>query len=99
MRQKPKFTRTKIRVNTSVEGEHLSTSIRRMIENKEPIGTTGVVSYTRPNEGVLAQFDIRTDRFEIAMQAQDKAARYHNAKNQEALKAEQAQTEPEAEKA
>lgn len=64
------------------EGETIETKVRRIVLNKEPITDGAPMIYTEKKDGVLAQHDIRTDRFEIALEAQDLLVKNQNAKNQ-----------------
>lgn len=88
--------RTTLRVNNSVEGEEIEQKIRRIVENKEPISDAAPIIYTDRKDGVLPAYDIRTDRFDIAIEAMDKVNRSKIAKRDEALKTE---SEGEAESA
>lgn len=54
------------------EGEYLEQFLRKQIDSKEPIQATAKINYTERKDGVLPQYDIRTDRFEYAMRAMDK---------------------------
>lgn len=49
--------------------------LRRIVENKEPIKDEAPTIYTPKNKGVMPEYDIRTDRFEIAREALEKAGR------------------------
>ena len=72
MYKKPNFKQTSIVSNDSVEGESIETKIERMMNNKERIENTAPLIYTERSEGIGAAFNIRTDRFEIAVEAKDK---------------------------
>lgn len=61
-----------MRINNSVEGESIEMKIRRVIENKEPIKDGAPLIYTERNEGVKAGYNIRTDRFDVALEGMDK---------------------------
>lgn len=54
------------------EGESLEEFLRRQTETNEPIQATAKIQYTERKDGVLPEYDIRTDRFEYAMRAMDK---------------------------
>lgn len=66
-----KALNTTINVNVSVVGERLEERVHRMLYNQEPIGDGAPLIYTDRRKGVLAEHDIRTDRFEIALDAID----------------------------
>lgn len=53
------------------EGETIETKVRRIVEEKEPISDTAPIIYTNRDEGVIAGYNIRTDRFDVALSAMD----------------------------
>lgn len=63
--------------------------LRRLTANKEPIPNEVPPIYTPMDEGVLGDYDIRKDRFDVAYEAADKFAASDTAKA-----AEKAQYEP-----
>lgn len=63
-------------------GETIETKVRRITQNKEPIKDGAPILYTDRSEGVRADTDIRTDRFEIAVEAMDKVTQSHLAKRE-----------------
>lgn len=67
--KKIKPTKTLINANECIVGEMLCTKIARMMYNKEPITAESPIIYTAKKDGVLPQYDIRTDRWEIAQEA------------------------------
>lgn len=69
------------------EGESIETKCARIIQNKEPITDTAPIIYTAKEDGVLPAYNIRTDRFDIAMDAYDKITR-SSAKKEQAVKPE-----------
>lgn len=74
MYKQNKPAQTSIRINKSYIGEMLEVKIDRMLTNKEPIKDPGVgLQYSERKEGVIPGADIRTDRFEVANTAMDKA--------------------------
>lgn len=64
-----------MKVNQSYEGESIEAKIRRIVDNKEPIRDGAPLLYTERSEGVRAETDIRTDRFDVAIDAMDAGAR------------------------
>lgn len=68
------FNNTSINENSSVEGISIERKLERVINSNEPIDNTAPIIYTERKEGVLPQYDVRTDRFDIAMKAMDKVA-------------------------
>ncbi len=67
-------------VNESYEGETLETKVKRIVTNKEPITDGAPIIYTERKDGVIPGYDIRTDRFEIAIEAMDVVSKSNLAK-------------------
>lgn len=67
-----KYPVSRITVKATAEGKSLEETIRKMIQNKEPIQATAKINYTDRKEGVLPQYDIRADKFEISQNATHK---------------------------
>ena len=86
MYKAPKFQRTSLKVNESYEGETIEQKIRRVTQNKEPIKDSAPLIYTDRKDGVKPQTNIRTDRFEIAVEAMDKLSRARIAKRKMSAK-------------
>jgi histidinol dehydrogenase len=76
---------TTIEVNAATEGETMEQKINRIVNNKEPIKDGAPITYTERKDGVRPEFDIRTDRFEIALDATDTIAKTHLTKRQQAM--------------
>lgn len=57
----------------SFEGESIETKVSKLIENNEPITDGAPIIYTEKKDGVLPQYDIRTDKWDIAQSAMDLA--------------------------
>lgn len=77
-------TKTTIRINRSVEGETIENKVRRIMWQGEPITDGAPLVYTERKDGVAPEYDIRTDRFEIAVEAMDQQAKAHAAKRESA---------------
>lgn len=69
------------------EGESIESKCARILQNKEPITDTAPIIYTAKEDGVLPAYNIRTDRFDIAMDAYDKITK-SSAKKEQAVKPE-----------
>lgn len=82
--QKP--TKTSIKRNVSIEGETIEMKMRRILSNNEPITDGAPVIYTERKDGVQPGYDIRTDRWEVAIEAMDKVTKSHQAKREERQK-------------
>lgn len=68
-------TKTTLHVNQSYVGETIEAKIRRMLNNKEPIKDGAPPIYSEREEGVLPETDIRTDKWDVALEARDQATR------------------------
>ena len=51
----------------SYEGEMLETKVKRLEENKEPIKDAAPTAYTNKKDGVLPQYNIRTDKWDLVL--------------------------------
>ena len=69
------------------EGETIETKVARITQNKEPITDSAPIIFTEKKDGVLPAYNIRTDRFDIALEAMDKIGR-SKAKKENAPKPE-----------
>lgn len=72
-----------MRVDNSIEGESIEKKIRRIVNNKEPITDGAPLVYTERADGTQPGYDIRTDRWEVAVDAMDKVTKSHQAKREE----------------
>jgi hypothetical protein len=63
---------TSLRVNKSYEGETIEQKVERITQNGEPIKDGAPLIYTDRKDGVQAGYNIKTDRFEVAVEAMDK---------------------------
>lgn len=58
-----------ITVNKTVEGEMLESMIKRAVTEMTPIDDNAPIIYTPRKEGVKAEYNVRTDRMDIALEA------------------------------
>lgn len=58
--------------NDSYEAEPMEVKLRKATEEKKPIEAVAPMIYTEKSKGVIPEYDIRTDRFEIAQAAMEK---------------------------
>ena len=65
------------------------------MNNGEPISDGAPVIYTERKDGVLPEYNIRTDRMEIAVEGMDKVAKSHTAKREERMKGTKIDKNPE----
>lgn len=75
MYKKNRITGTSLKVSVVTEGETIENKIRRITNNEEPITDGAPLVYTDRKDGVRPEHDIRTDRFEIAVEAMDKVTK------------------------
>ncbi len=78
-----RFSKTNFDVNESTEGKSVEEKMRETTINGQPIDNAAPLIYTDRKDGVLPQYDIRTDRWDIALQTTDKIARTNVAKSQD----------------
>ena len=53
------------------EGEFIEEKVARVVENKEPIEDGAPIIYTERKDGVIPAYNIRTDKWDIALTAMD----------------------------
>ena len=68
--------KSKIRINNLYEAEPLEVKLRRKmrggkVDEEEGEGKTWAIAYTEKKDGIKPEYDIRTDRFEIAREAME----------------------------
>lgn len=85
MYKQNKMQETSMKINNSIQGETIEQKIMRVVHNNEPITDGAPIIYTERKDGVLPEHDIRTDRFEIAVEAMDKVAQAYDAKRNMAI--------------
>lgn len=76
---------TTIKLNGQYEGETIEQKVARVTLNKEPIKDGAPLIYTDRKDGVQAQYDIRTDRFEIAIEGMGAVDKSHKASRAQRL--------------
>lgn len=75
-----------LKVNQSYQGETIEQKISRILNNKEPITDGAPLIYTERKDGVNAAYDIRTDRWEVAVEAMDHVNKSKQAQREQRLK-------------
>lgn len=73
-------SKSTIQRNNSQSGETIEQKMFRVITNKEPIKDGAPLVYTERKDGVKPAYNIRTDRFEIAIDAMDVVSKSITAK-------------------
>lgn len=63
----------KIKINKCYTAQTLYEKLREATETKIPLESTTPMIYTERKDGVMAGYDIRTDRWEIAQEQMQKA--------------------------
>lgn len=92
----PIFNKTNFDTNDSVEGKTIEEKVKLLLENGESYGQTKPLIYQERKEGVNRAYDIRTDRFEVAIEATEKIAKSYQAKrdNRPSLKQDEETDKP-----
>ena len=72
--------------NDIVEGETLEQQVERLVSNNEPTEGQAPLIYTERKEGIRAETNIRTDRWEIAIEAMDKVSASYQARRAEHIR-------------
>lgn len=74
MRNKQTASKSSINVVIAMQGEPLEGKLRRILLNGEPITDKAPIVYTERKDGVMPEYDIRSDKWEIAVDAKQKIA-------------------------
>lgn len=77
--------KSQLESNEVYEGETIETKVSRIINEKAPIEDGAPIIFTERADGVLPAYDIRTDRWDIAIDAMDKVNKMKIAKREEFL--------------
>ena len=72
-------------LNKCIEGESIEVKIKRIVDEKEPITDGAPIIFTDAKDGVRPEFNPRTDRWEIAIDAMDKVSNYQLSKYTQSL--------------
>lgn len=70
---------SKLRINKSSVGESIEAKVKRFTTNKEPIKDNAPLAFSERKDGVKPDHNIRTDRWEHAVQAMDTVAKTNRA--------------------
>lgn len=81
--------KTSLEINESYEGITIEEKIRKIVENNEPITDSSPIIYTNRDDGVLPAYDIRTDRWDVAIDAMDKVNKTNIARRDEVPKTDE----------
>ncbi len=67
--RKPKYAKSLIQCNEGYEGESIESMLERVKTTEEPIESISPTIYTLRKDGVRPEYDIRTDKWDIAQDA------------------------------
>lgn len=76
---------TSIKRNEAYIGVSIEKKLERILNNNEPLTEGAQIIYTERKDGVNPAMDIRTDRWEYAVDARDKTARSSIATREQAI--------------
>ncbi|AXH76210.1 MAG: hypothetical protein [Microviridae sp.] len=82
----PKYEKTSMKLDNTKPGETIEDKVTRLIQNKEPIKDGAPIIFTDRAHGVNPAYNIRTDRWEIAVDAMEKVAKMKAAKKEDVAK-------------
>lgn len=91
------MTKTSIECYNVADGETIEQKIERITIGKEPITDGAPMLYSERSDGVLEETDIRTDRFDIAVDATDKISKGYITKRNEMRIEKEEQNNPKKE--
>lgn len=95
----PKFTKTKIEAENDIwKGQSIERYVEQCETTNQPIDGMSPIIFTARKDGVKAEYNIRTDRFELAREAMDKVAGSYRAQRAEYIKSTEESTEKSTEK-
>lgn len=80
-------------INETYEGITIETKVNRITQSKEPITDGAPLIYTEKKDGVNPAYDVRTDRFEVALDAFNKIDASRKAKREARAAAAKAEAE------
>ena len=82
----PKIESANIGGVDTYAGETIEEKVNKIITQNEPIADGAQLNYTERKDGIRPEYDIRTDRFEHAIDAMERVTKTHLAKREERLK-------------
>ena len=78
---KAKATNSNMVGITSYVAETIEQKVRRIVNNKEPIKDGSPLLYQERKDGVQPSYNIKTDRWDVAVEAMDKVTKSYHATN------------------
>lgn len=82
MYKRPEYASTGLRINKCTAGETIETKVARAIKGGEKIKDTAPLIFQERNAGINEATNIRTDRWEIAVDATDKISKSFSARRE-----------------
>lgn len=84
------------RTDEDTAGEEIITKIRRIMDENEPLTDGAPLIYTPKEKGVIPEYNIRTDKWQLAMGAMDRVSEYKISEymKKSELKTEEENSEP-----
>ena len=70
------------------EGETIEEKVNRVVNNNEPITDGAPIIFTEKKDGVLPEYNLRTDRWDVALTAMEKMDQARKAKKEKGVKPE-----------
>lgn len=83
--------------NDAYNGQSVERYIEQAEASKQPITGDAPIIYTARKDGVMAEYNIRTDRWETAQRAMDKVSKSYQAKRADWIKSQEPKQEPKTE--
>lgn len=79
----PTYVKTTLDINESIEGETIENKVERIVNNQEGLDDGSPSIYTERKDGVLDAYNIRADKWDLAIDAMGLA---HNQDLQKRMK-------------
>lgn len=87
--KKPRYGKSQIVQIKEDKGITIEERIERMINNNEPVNDIADTIFTERKDGVMPEYNPRTDRWDIAIEATDKITTDAIARRKELMKGEE----------
>nr|WAE43512.1 MAG: hypothetical protein [Microviridae sp.] len=84
-----------IEYNDAIEGECIERRVEKIMNANEPITDGAPIIYTQRNEGVIPEYNVRTDRWDIALDMTHEVTRQALVKREEFHRAQETQNSTE----
>ena len=94
MKLKIVVQKSQLKSNEVYEGETIETKVSRIVNEKAPIEDGAPIIFTDRSDGILPAYDIRTDRWDLAINAMDAVNKAKIAKREEFMKGQAGENVP-----